>query len=643
VKECCFGATNWQKFNMFEGYSLMANYWTGAAGNNDWSDTANWSDGILPQSEVCQEANISGTSDNPAFVVDSTANYNQIHSLTIGDDATVEVTALPNSPGNVFATASMQIFQTGNLIINTPGHVELGGPNVISGTLSILNNNGNVILDNSRLNGSGTINLINSTLGSAQYPVSVADSMTINIEAGSTLYAGFYASGATVNFSPTGANNTLFLTGAEKNVTTTFNNVSSNTVFGIEPSAPSAPVSAQYVVNSAGTGGELVVTMQDGQTLTLGAVNFAHGFHPGTPSVTALPGGGWIITDTNSGNPNVCFLDGTLIRTDRGDVAVETLRVGDMVEVVGESVSHRAVTWVGSQDFRADTALADADAGYAVCIRAHAIGANQPARDLYVTPEHCILVDGGLIPARMLVNGATIFYDRSQVSYRFHHVETAQHSVIVAENLATESYLDTGNRHTFASDVTPIFTAAKSWDEAAVPLMVARAVVEPIHARLVARAESLGHVVPGSVATTDDAELTLTTHAGTVLRKLREANGYTIFALPEGVESVRIVSRSGKPADVVGPFVDDRRELGVLVGSVMLWDSNDTRAVTSHLTDASASGWHGVEATDMRWTDGMATLSLGARQPNSAGLLGLKIVSAGPYAVVETAELRKSA
>jgi hypothetical protein len=73
----------------------------------------------------------------------------------------------------------------------------------------------------------------------------------------------------------------------------------------------------------------------------------------------------------------------------------------------------------------------------------------RPGRDLYLSPDHAVFTDGVLIPVRYLVNGATIVRQEfSHVTYW--HVELPVHGVVLAEGLAAESYLDTGNRAAFA-------------------------------------------------------------------------------------------------------------------------------------------------------------------------------------------------
>jgi len=109
-----------------------------------------------------------------------------------------------------------------------------------------------------------------------------------------------------------------------------------------------------------------------------------------------------------------------------------------------------------------------------------------------------------------------------------------------------------------------------------------------------------------------------------------------MFMIPAGVENVRIVSNASRPCDVIGPFVDDRRQLGVLVGTVTLFESNRTRTLTDHLHDAQLSGWSNVEEGTMRWTSGNALLHLGERAPGALALMAIEVKAAGPYILDET-------
>ena len=61
-----------------------------------------------------------------------------------------------------------------------------------------------------------------------------------------------------------------------------------------------------------------------------------------------------------------------------------------------------------------------------------------------------MFVDDVLIPIRYLVNNGTIVQEVVE-SVTYWHVQLGRHAVILAEGLACESYLDTGNRAAFAN------------------------------------------------------------------------------------------------------------------------------------------------------------------------------------------------
>jgi hypothetical protein len=296
------------------------------------------------------------------------------------------------------------------------------------------------------------------------------------------------------------------------------------------------------------------------------------------------------------------------------------------------------VTWLGYRavDLRQ---FKDTENGYLVRIVKGAFGDDVPRRDLLVTQEHCIFVDGGLIPARMLVNGRSIFIDKSITNYTYYHVELAAHGILLAEGLATESYLDTGNRGNFANadivSLVPDFDAGhKNWADAAAPLTVAAAVVEPVWRRLNARAKHLGmpRVTPAP-ALTDDPDLHLMTGDGAVIRPVRRNGETYVFMVPKSSTALRLVSRTARPSETVGPFIDDRRTLGVLVAEMTLHDGR--RKI--NLAGADLPGWFGNGSDAPRWTNGNAELPVALdalRAP--AAILEIRIGQAGPYLLDQT-------
>lgn len=291
-----------------------------------------------------------------------------------------------------------------------------------------------------------------------------------------------------------------------------------------------------------------------------------------------------------------CFAGGTRIATARGEIPVEALRIGDRVLAV-RTGRFAPVTWLG----RRRVACRDHARGrdlWPVRIAAGAFAPDMPHRDLRLSPDHSVYVEGGLIPVRYLVNGATIV-QAPVASVTYWHVELAAHDVLLAEGLPTESYLDTGNRGAFDNNggvrAHPAL-ARKLWRErACARLHDDPAMHRALRQRLHARAGLLGFT------TTDDPDLRLLVDG---VAMPMERDGVTWRAtLPAGTRVLRLLSRTAVPGEML-PDSDDRRRLGVAVTHLAL----DGAAIPPGDARRSA-GWHDAEA-DLQWTDGDATLRL---------------------------------
>jgi len=335
-----------------------------------------------------------------------------------------------------------------------------------------------------------------------------------------------------------------------------------------------------------------------------------------------------------------CFLEKTLILIDGKYIPIEYIyNSEEKIKITNINGEKLDIIWVGKSRCNVRNHLPDDEAGYPVRILKEAISDGVPFKDMLITAEHCLFFDGQFVPARMLVNGRSIFFDKSITSYDYYHIETEDHSVIMADGMLTESYLDTGNRSTFfqKGNVVSIGSSRNlSWDDAAVPLTVSRETIEPLFRKIENRADKAGFAIHTEARPlTNESNLHLTTDTGAVIRPTRQNNGRVMFMIPSGVESVRIVSNASRPCDVIGPFIDDRRSLGVLVGTVTLFESNRTRTLTDHLHDAQLSGWNNVEEGTIRWTRGNALLSLGERAPGALALMAIEVRAAGPYVLDE--------
>ncbi|MCW3475520.1 Hint domain-containing protein [Rhodovastum sp. RN2-1] len=152
-----------------------------------------------------------------------------------------------------------------------------------------------------------------------------------------------------------------------------------------------------------------------------------------------------------SGSPTgspliICFYPGTMIATPTGEVAVETLKIGDLV-LTSEGKAE-PVRWMGRQTVC--TLFADPQRVLPIRVTAGALGENMPVRDLLVSPDHALLVDGILVHAGALVNGSTIRRERTvPVIFTYHHVELADQQLILAEGTPAETFVDNIDRLAF--------------------------------------------------------------------------------------------------------------------------------------------------------------------------------------------------
>ena len=231
----------------------------------------------------------------------------------------------------------------------------------------------------------------------------------------------------------------------------------------------------------------------------IAVTDISNGATEGTIAFTSSGAAAQAFADRNNATPSLvdqvisCFAAGTRLATPSGPIAVEDLAVGGAVTtVLGGS---GRIGWIGQRSVDCARHI-DPEAVWPVRIARGAFGENIPLRDLYLSPEHAVFVDGVLIPVRWLINGsAVVQVRRARVTY--YHVELPEHDVILAEDLPVESYLDAANRANFADQVVvrlfPDFApepAARAWLEweanGAAPLVMAGPMLSDARAVLAA-------------------------------------------------------------------------------------------------------------------------------------------------------------
>ena len=493
----------------------------------------------------------------------------------------------------------------GELVIGAGGTLQGAGFINVNSSDSTLRNNGVIIAGGLTSDGSPSQN--GATLEIAAV---IAGSGTLAISPTATLQLDNSVSSASVvdfgagNWSAGGTATLRDLAGQNFHATVA-------DFFGVSESIDFVGASFQgagsltYTANSdATTGG--TVNVNTGA----GPIHFSvTGFHPNSFTVATDGTTGTLIT-ANDAAP--CFAAGTRITTATGKCPVESLRPGDLVVTATGATAE--VVWLGHRrvDCRRHPKPHDV---WPVQVSAGAFGAGVPGRDLRLSPDHAVYVDGVLIPIRYLINGCTVVQE-PVVEVTYYHVELPNHGVLLAEGLPCESYLDTGNRGAFANGggammMHPDF-ALDVWNKAAcAELVVAGAHLEAAKSVLLARAEEMGWEL------TADPDLVVIVDGRTIAPSIR---GKTwIVELPATVMNVRLVSRSWVPAHVGADNVDTRR-LGVMLTNICLngalLELDDPRLVSGWL--APEAGW--------RWTDGDAGLGLAG-----VGELRFDVVMTGKY------------
>jgi hypothetical protein len=146
--------------------------------------------------------------------------------------------------------------------------------------------------------------------------------------------------------------------------------------------------------------------------------------------------------DTHAGNGSVtieaiCYLRGTRILTPTGEARVEDLTIGD--RVVTRFGGLQKIKWIGRQSF--DGAAASRE-HMPVRIRAGALGQGLPARDLFISPGHSMLVGESLVLAKSLVNGVTITQDERPAQIDYFQLDLGRHDCVIAEGTWSETFAD---------------------------------------------------------------------------------------------------------------------------------------------------------------------------------------------------------
>jgi O-antigen biosynthesis protein len=343
----------------------------------------------------------SGASSGVTIDLGPNAEGEETAQLGIGTDTFTGITTIKGSTAG------------GNTFLGGPGNytVEGGGGN---NTLSYADAANPVTIDAATGTATGaypgTVNFtdIQTFVGSAN------GSNTFIVGAGSYTFESGGSTGNTIVYTP--QSNDVILT--------SFN--SSNELLDFQGFGNS--LNAQDVQNDTTvSNGNTYINIPDAGTIEL--ASYAGGISPSDMEFTAA-----------------CYCRGTLIATERGEVPVEDLAIGEKVLTLsGEA---RPIKWIGRRSYGSRFVMGRKDV-LPICIKAGALADSVPKRDLWISPNHAMYLDGVLIEAKDLVNGASIVQAERADKVEYFHLELESHEVIIAEMAPSESFIDDDSRLMF--------------------------------------------------------------------------------------------------------------------------------------------------------------------------------------------------
>lgn len=135
-----------------------------------------------------------------------------------------------------------------------------------------------------------------------------------------------------------------------------------------------------------------------------------------------------------------CFTKGTQILTETGEMPIDEIAAGDLVETIDDGL--QPVRWIGH------SRVSTRDRHAPVLFRRGALGND---RDIRVSPQHRMLITDSwadllfgdnevLIKAKDLLNDFSIIIDRSEPFVDYYHLLFDKHQLITANGVVSESH-----------------------------------------------------------------------------------------------------------------------------------------------------------------------------------------------------------
>jgi hypothetical protein len=134
-----------------------------------------------------------------------------------------------------------------------------------------------------------------------------------------------------------------------------------------------------------------------------------------------------------------------MILTESGYVPIESIKTGDKVQTFAKINSNTDVveheptlqSCVSLNTFKVSSPTKE---NGVICFVPGSLGEDLPTANLYLSPNHGVLVKDQLVLAKDLVNGTTIFHDLSHDDLEYYHIQLETHACVKAHGVLAESF-----------------------------------------------------------------------------------------------------------------------------------------------------------------------------------------------------------
>ena len=154
-----------------------------------------------------------------------------------------------------------------------------------------------------------------------------------------------------------------------------------------------------------------------------------------------------VAAQTQDASNVVCFCKGSYIETPSGPRNIADLGVGDLVHTLDRGAV--AIQWIGVSEWRKDQ-VKYSDRLRPVLVSAGALGPDVPETDLYVSPQHRLLIQSTdavcgttrevFVSAKHLVGHNGIRYSPKNDCVEYYHIWLGKHEIIKSNGAYTESF-----------------------------------------------------------------------------------------------------------------------------------------------------------------------------------------------------------